>query len=143
MTLVQAEQYLRHDDKAIRLRRSLEGPNILVERKTFRGRYGAHSAQLGADWNPDSGARRELGHVLVATIHRDLFNLHELRASLQAADSWRQSTPHWKRVEDAEATKKAQAVRSRKDGLRYKASELFDRYSWKMKSRVPVTQQLS
>jgi hypothetical protein len=143
MTLLQAEQYLRRDDKALRLRHSQEGPNILVERKTFRGQYGVVSKQLGRDWAPDSGCRRELGHVLVATIHRDLFNLHELRESLLAADSWRQDTPHWKRVEEADERKKAQAVRTRKDGLRYKASELFDRYSWKMKSRVPVTQQFS
>jgi len=143
MTLARAEQYLRRDDKALRLRASQEGPNVLVERKTFRGSYGAHSVQLGADWSPDSGSRRELGHVLVATIHRDTFDVGVLRESLRAADTWRRSAPHWRQVEDADAQKKAQVVRSRKDGLRYKASNLYDNYVWKYKSRVNVPVQVA
>lgn len=138
MTLNQAERLLRQDDKALRLRFSAEGPHILVERKTFRGRIGSVSPQLGRPWAPDAGARRELGHVLVATIARDAFNVGVLRESLRAADSWRQSKPLWQRVEEAEEAKKRRVVLARKDGLRYKASEVFDRYVWNTKSRVSV-----
>lgn len=138
MTLAQAEQYLRRDDRALRLRPSLEGPNILVERKTFRGRVGTVSPQLGTHWSPDGGIRRELGHVLVATIHREAFDAEVLRSSLREADTWRRSTPHWQRVEEQDAREKAQKVRTRKDGIRYKTENLWNTYAWRSKARVNV-----
>jgi hypothetical protein len=143
MTLARAERLLRQDDKALRLRHSLEGPNILVERKTFRGRIGSVSKQLGTVWAPDGGARRELGHVLVATIHRDTFDVHVLRDALRSADSWRYEEPSWKRAEESDARRKAAQVRTRKDGMRYKASNLYDNYVWKYKSRVNVPVQVA
>lgn len=143
MSLSKAEQLLRQDDKALRLRHSLEGPYILVERKTFRGRIGSISPQLGRDWAPDAGARRELGHVLVASIPRNAFDVRVLRESLRAADTWRASKPLWQRVEEAEEAKRRRVVLARKDGLRYKSSEVFDRYVWKYKQRVNVPVQVS
>ena len=143
MTLAQAERYLRRDDKALRLRYSQEGPNILVERKTFRGRIGSHSPLHGQDWSLDGGVRRELGHVLVATIHRDSFDARILRESLMAADSWRRETPLWREAEESDARRKAQQIRSRKDGMRYRASNLYDNYVWKYKSRVNVPVQVA
>lgn len=142
MTLHQAERLLRQDDKALRLRFSAEGPNILVERKTFRGRIGSVSSQLGQPWQPDAGARRELGHVLVATIARDAFDVGVLRESLRSADTWRSTKPLWQRVEEAEEARKKRVVLARKDGLRYKSSEVFDRYVWKYKQRVNVPVQV-
>ena len=143
MTLSQAERYLRRDDKALRLRYSLEGPHILVERKTFRGRIGSVSKQLGELWMPDSGIRKELGHVLVATLPRDGFDAHVLRDSLMAADSWKREAPLWRQAEEADERKRAMQIRRRRDGMRYKASEVFDRYVWKHKQRVSVPVSLT
>lgn len=143
MTLRKAEQVLRQDDKAIRLRMSQEGPYVLIERKTFRGRIGSVSKQTGTEWAPDGGVRRELGHVLVGSVHRDMFDVDVLRESLRASDTWRHAKPLWQRTEEAEAARKQRIVRARKDNLRYKASEFFDRYVWTYKQRVSVPEQVA
>ncbi len=132
--LSRAEQYLRRDDKALRLRHSMEGPNILVERKTKRGRIGAIGPE-GLVWRPDAGRRYEEGHVLVLSVPVDAFNARVLRESLQAADTWK--TPDWIRnMERKDDYQKAHRIQTRKDNMRYKASELFDKYVWKYKQRV-------
>jgi hypothetical protein len=132
--LSRAERYLRRDDKALRLRQSMEGPNILVERKTKRGRIGAIGPE-GLVWRPDAGRRYEEGHVLVLSVPTDAFNVRVLRESLQAADTWK--TPDWIReMERKDDAQKANRIKTRKDNMRYKASELFDRYVWKYRQRV-------
>lgn len=139
--LARAEKLLRRDDKAIRLRFSREGPNVLVERKTFRGTLGA-VAPGGYKYLPDAGRRHEEGHLPVCSLPREGFSLRDLRDSLRAADSWRMwdssSRPLWRRVEEAEDSAKSRIVRARKDNLRYKAEEVWNRYAWTSKSRVSV-----
>jgi hypothetical protein len=136
MDLRKAELYLRRDDKALRLRESLEGRNILLERKTKRGVIGSIGPG-GLVWRPDSGRRREEGHVLVMSIEREDFDPRRLRQALQRADTWK--NPDWIRdLERRDDQKKSQRVKTRKDTIRYKASELYDRYSWKMGERVSV-----
>ncbi len=112
----------------------MEGPNVLVERKTKRGRIGAIGPE-GLVWRPDAGRRYEEGHVLVLSVPKDAFNARDLRESLQAADTWK--TPDWIRnIEREDNRIKAQRIKTRKDNMRYKASELFDKYVWKYKQRV-------
>lgn len=132
--LSRAERFLRRDDKALRLRHSQEGPNILVERKVKRGRIGSIGPE-GLVWRPDAGRRYEEGHVLVLSVPSDSFNARILRESLQAADTWK--TPDWIRdMERKDDQQKAQRKKTRQDNMRYKASELFDKYVWKYKMRV-------
>lgn len=132
--LSRAETYLRRDDKAIRLRHSMEGPNILVERKTKRGRIGAIGPE-GLVWRPDAGRRYEEGHVLVLSVPADAFNARDMRDTLQAADTWK--TPDWiRKIEREDNRIKSSRIKTRQDNMRYKASELFDRYVWKYKQRV-------
>jgi hypothetical protein len=135
--LKRAERLLRRDDKALRLRFSLEAPIILIERKTFRGRYGSHGPE-GIDWRPDAGYRRENGHVPVASIPVGAFDLSDLQASLRAADTWRRAQPLWRQAQDADDARKRKQKLDRSDNIRYKTSEFWDRYVWKQKSRVSV-----
>lgn len=134
MTLRQAEEYLRRDDKALRLRRSMEGPNVLVERKTFRGVYGAHGPD-GLVWTPDAGRRREEGHLLVCTLPGFTVDARSLRESLQRADTWRQRD-RIDRVERRDRLAHEARKRARTENIRYKSHEIFDRYVWQSKSRV-------
>ena len=132
--LSRAERFLRRDDKALRLRHSAEGANILVERKTKRGKIGSTGPE-GLVWRPDAGRRYEEGHVLVLSVPTDAFNARILRESLQAADTWK--TPDWiRKIEEKDNAIKANRIKTRKDNMRYKASELFDKYVWKYKMRV-------
>lgn len=137
--LARAERVLRQDDKALRLRESMEGPVILIERKTFRGRVGCHGP-LGLTWLPDAGRRREEGHVPVASIPVEAFNAKNLRESLRAADSWRKWDYDAKSMadlaRDLDEHKSRKMKRDRLDALRYKTSELYDRFVWKQKSRI-------
>src|SRR6267142_7105248 len=87
--LEKAERYLRRDDKAIRLRWSMQQPyTILLERKTFVGRIGALLPNREV-YLPDSGYRREWGHVHVATIPVESFFPMLLREALQQSDTWK------------------------------------------------------
>lgn len=141
--LRRAESRLRHYDKALRLRHSLSHPLILVERKTARGRIGATMVG-GMNYLPDSGARRELGHVHVAAIPDHSFEGEALLDSLKAADTWsRGKKPLWQRVEEEEAERKMRSKQTRIDTLRYKSSNLFDSYVWRYKQRVNVPVQIS
>jgi hypothetical protein len=142
--LVQAERMLRKDDPALRLRFSMTEPVVFIERKTFRGQIG-HESPIGP-WEPDTGRRREEGHVLVGTIYREVFNASDLRDSLRAADSWRKWDRNakrvWQMVEAQDHDNKVRTKVERMDNLRYKASELFDRYVWKYKQRVSVPTEI-
>src|SRR5262245_40539065 len=141
--LRKAESYLRQDDKALRLRYSLEQPyTILVERKTFVGRVGSTS-RAGFACLPDAVYRRESGLLPVCSIPSSQFHVQSFREALQAADTWRKDRPLWRRVEEADAvdeqgkTAEQRAKRQRRqDYLRYKSSELFDEYVWRAKSRI-------
>src|SRR3989304_5850331 len=137
--LARAEYILRQDDKALRLRMSRENPCGLVGRKAVRGRVGCHGPN-GLVWLPDAGRRREEGHVPVATIHKDWFSLNDLRYSLRAADSWRRwdhnARPMADLVSEEDDRKSLKMKLDRRDNLRYKTSELYDRFVWKMKSRI-------
>ena len=137
--LKRAEYVLRQDDKALRLRMSMENPFVLVERKTFRGRVGCYGPN-GLVWLPDAGRRREEGHVPVATIHKDWFSLNDLRYSLRVADSWRRwdhnARPMADLAHELDEQKAAKTKADRSDNLRYKTNELYDRFVWKMKSRI-------
>ena len=136
-----AQSYLRRDDPAIRLRFAIETPDILVERKTFRGQVGS-VAPDGLEWPVDSGRRREEGHVLVATIRRQAFDLRGLRDALQERDTWRKwelrSAPRHYEIEDAESRAKAQRKVSRHSDMYAKVGEGWDRYAWNSKSRVSM-----
>jgi hypothetical protein len=71
----------------------------------------------------------------VLSVPTDAFNVRVLRESLQAADTWK--TPDWiRQMEREDDMKKASRIKTRRDNMRYKASELFDRYVWKYKQRV-------
>ena len=134
MDLRKAETFLRRDDKALRLRESYTEDAVLVERKTKTGRIGAHGPG-GLVYLQDAGRRHEEGHVLVLSVPKQDFNLRRLRESLQAADTWH--APDWIReIERKDEYIKAQRIKTRKDNIRYKASEVFDRYVWKYKQRV-------
>jgi len=134
MSLVRDEQYLRRDDKALRLRYSVEGADVLVERKTKRGRIGSIGPE-GLVWRPDQGRRFEEGHVLVLTVPRQGFNVRGLRDALQAADTWK--APGWiDEIERKERVAKMQRKLSRQADMRYKAVDVWDKYAWRSKSRI-------
>jgi hypothetical protein len=139
------ERKLRVNDNAIRVRQSMEGPTILVERKTFRGQVGSVGPE-GIVWSPDAGFRRENGHVPVCSIPIPMFDFTTLRDSLQASDTWRRwdrgARPLSEQADERDRLRKAKQVSERKAGLRYKASELYDRYAWREKSRVRVLENL-
>ena len=146
-TLRSAEKFLRKYDRAIRLRYAMEYPNtILIERKTRRGRIGAMLPD-GLEPTPDAGYRMEWGHVAVASVRSSNFCAFSLLEALKAADTWkkwdRNAQPHWKGVEDREAQEKSRKKAARLDGLRYKSSELFDRYCWRYGARVSVPTKIS
>jgi hypothetical protein len=135
------EKTLRQYDKALRLRKSFESDTVLLERKVARGKIGS----LGPDgmlWSKDVGRRREEGHVLLMSIHRDEFDTNKLLDTLKATDSWKRDVPIWRMVEEADKRKAARDVRNRQMGLRYKASALYDNYVWCYKSRVNVPTQI-
>ncbi len=134
MTLDKAERQLRQYDKALRLRRSMQGDLILVERKTYRGRIGSIGPE-GLEWTPDIGRRHEEGHVLVLHIAPEKFSVGKLLAHLQAADTWKQ--PGWiEKIERQERLAKAHRKVSRLSDIKDKAAATFDRYVWDSKSRV-------
>lgn len=139
--LARAERRLRQYDKALRLRRSSEAADILLERKVRRGRIGA-VLPGGLPYNPDAGLARELGHTLVGTLTDAKFDLGNLLDSLKAADTWRRTTPLWMYEEEKDARRDAAAKLRRSDGIRYKAEEVWNRYAWRSKSRVSVPVQL-
>lgn len=136
-----AQQFLRRDDPALRLRFAAESPDVLIERKTFRGRVGSVGPD-GLDWPVDSGRRREEGHVLVASIPRADFDPRTVRAALQEADTWRKwesrSRPRHLDVEEAESRRKAHRRLSRQSDTHQRVADMYDRYVWKYKSRVAV-----
>lgn len=140
MDLRGAERKLRAYDKALRLRQY--GEVVNVERKTFRGIYGCRDSE-GHDWvDRDSGRRREEGHVLILSIHRDEFDTHRLLDVLKSTDSWIGDIPLWRKAELKDEAAEARKKRIRQDVLRYKSSEAFDRYVWKYKQRVSVPTQI-
>ena len=106
--LSRAERKLRSYDKALRLRRSMQGPLILLERKTYRGRVGSMGPE-GIVWTPDIGRRHEEGHVLVKQIEPEKFNVNRLLQHLQAADTWKQ--PGW--IEEIERRERQAKARQR------------------------------
>jgi hypothetical protein len=136
MDIAGAEKQLRRYDKALRLRTN--GDWVNVERKTFRGVVGCLDSE-GQDWKDrDSGRRREEGHVLILTIHRDEFDASRLLDVLKSTDSWQGDVPLWRKAEIRDEANAARKKRLRQDIIRYKASEAFDRYAWKYKQRVNV-----
>ena len=135
------EQQLRRYDKALRLRKSFESDTVLLERKTFRGQYGSIGPQ-GLVWSKDVGRRREEGHVLILSINRDELHIPRLIDALRQADTWKHEKPLWQRVEENDERKRLSKARNRSDIIRYKTSELFDRYVWKYKQRVSVPVRL-
>lgn len=145
MDLSTYERLLRRDDRALRLRMSMESARILIERKTFRGRIGA-LLPGGLPHPPDGGRRREEGHVLVASVRPDQFFFNELRDSLREADTWRRwdrnADPSWRRLEDEEQRRERERRFRRQMDARYHASQLFDRYTWKHKQRISVPERI-
>jgi len=136
------EQVLRQYDKALRLRKSFESDVILLERKTFRGRIGSVGPE-GLTWSKDVGRRREEGHLLIMSIHRDEFSVNRLLMALRQADTWKHEKPLWKQVEDADEQTKLRKRRNRSDIIRYRTSELFDKYCWTYRQRVSVPVRIS
>lgn len=135
------EQRLRRYDKALRLRESVEDPyKLLLERKTFRGRIGSHIPG-GDSWTPDMGRRKEEGHVFIGSFPRSVSILQVLD-ELRNADTWKRDRPLWRIVEEADDRRKAHRKAMRSEDIRYRTTELFDRYCWKMKSRVDVPLQI-
>jgi hypothetical protein len=136
-----AQTILRRDDPAIRLRFAAETPDVLIERKTFRGRVGS-KAPDGLDWPVDSGRRREEGHVLVATLPRQAFDVREVRQALQERDTWRKyelrSRPRHLEIEEAESRAKAHRKLSRHQDNWAFSAERYDHFVWGAKSRVSV-----
>ena len=132
--LSRAEQTLRQYDKALRVRRSMQGDLILIERKTYRGRIGSIGPE-GIIWTPDIGRRHEEGHVLVKQIAPEAFNVNRLLDHLRAADTWKQ--PGWiEKIERNERLAKQHQRLARQSDLKEKAGQLFDRYVWTNKQRV-------
>lgn len=135
------ERVLRRDDPRMRLRFSQEGPNILLERQTLRGRIGALNTLRQAH-TPDGGRRREEGHVLVASVYTGLFNLATVRDELKEADTWRRwnrnARPRHLELEEAESRRKTERDVRRLMVAEHHASNLWDRYVWKHKQRVAV-----
>ena len=138
---MQPERQLRSYDKALRLRKSFESDTVLLERKTFVGRIGSIGPG-GMEWSKDVGRRREEGHILVLSINREELNILRLLDSLKQADTWKFKVPLWKQVEDSDEKVKLSKQRMRQDIIRYKSSELFDRYVWKYKQRVSVPERI-
>lgn len=89
----------------------------------------------------------ENGHVSVASVKSYNFDAHTLLDALKASDTWRKwdrnADPLWRRVENADDREKARKKANRLDTLRYKSSELFDRYSWLYGARVNVPTKIS
>lgn len=138
--LARAQRRLRRYDNALRLRFAMQTPaTVLIERKTFPGRIGATMFN-GEDYLPDSGYRREHGHVHVGALPCYAFDYTNLRESLQAADTWRRSRAFslGDDLTAREASEKERKQRVQTDMMRYRASSLFDRYVWKYKQRVSV-----
>jgi hypothetical protein len=133
--LKKAERILRRYDKLLRVRHSLTEPTILIERKTFVGRIGALMAG-GEDYLPDSGYRREHGHVHVAAVHESVFDVRVMLDSLKTADTWKWGESLADRIERQEATRAADKKRARQSDMRYKAAQLFDTYVTKHKQRI-------
>jgi hypothetical protein len=136
------EKILRQYDKALRLRQSFESDVYLLERKTFRGRIGSIGPE-GLTWSKDVGRRREEGHLLIMSIHRDEFDVRRLLDSLRRADTWKHDKPLWQQVEEADDQKKARKKLKRSDIIRYKTENLWNNYVWRNKQRVSVPVQLS
>ena len=139
--LERAEHRLRKNDRALRLRFSLERPAILIERKVRRGRIGP--MLHGEAYSPDAGSRIELGHVNVGAIPRDKFDFRLLEEQLRAFDTWKGDKPLWRRMEEQEERDKSLVVQRRKDMVRYRTEDMWDNYVWKYKQRVSVPVQLS
>lgn len=135
MDLGVAERRLRRYDKLLRLRHSLVGPNILVERKTYVGRIGALLPD-GEAYLPDSGYRKEWGHVHVAAIHEDVFDPVALLDSLKLADTWHWGESRADKIEREDAMKAADKKRNRESELRYRAANLWSNYVRKYKQRI-------
>lgn len=132
--LSRAESYLRRDDKALRLRYSAEGPFILVERKTKRGQIGKVGPE-GLTYKPDAGRRWEEGHVPVCQLPREGFDVRKLRDSLQEADTWHKAG--WiDEIERRDRVAAAHRKTSRMQDMRYRASQVWDKYAWRSKSRI-------
>jgi hypothetical protein len=112
----------------------MQGDLILLERKTSRGRIGSIGPD-GIEWTPDVGRRREEGHVLVKQIAPELFTVGRLLDYLKAADTWKQ--PGWiEKMEREERLAKEHRKSSREADMRYRASQVFDRFVWTNKQRV-------
>jgi hypothetical protein len=139
--LVRAERQLRRYDKALRLRFSLEGPKVLLERKVRRGRIGA--LLQGEPYAPDAGTRVELGHVNVGAIPFDKFDGRNLLDALKQADSWKLPRPLWYYEEARDADTEARKKRRRTEMVRYRTEELWNKYVWKYKQRVSVPVQVA
>ena len=132
--LSRAECQLRLYDKALRVRRSMQGDLILIERKTHRGRIGSIGPE-GLSWTPDIGRRHEEGHVLVCHVAPEKFAVNALLKHLKAADTWKQ--PGWiEKIERDERMAKAHRKVSRLSDIKDKAASTFDRYVWQNKQRV-------
>lgn len=136
------QQRLRQYDKALRLRVSQEQPNtILIERKTFRGKYGVLPPS-GLEYSLDAGRRREEGHVPVGSVPAYRYDPLEIMRSLQAADTWRHARPLWRRVEEQEESRQYWKRRVRSNDLLARTHDTYDRYVWKVGSRVSVPVQI-
>jgi len=94
------------------------------------------------EWSKDVGRRREEGHILILSINRDELHIPLLLDALKQADTWKFKVPLWKQVEDSDERVKLSKQRMRQDIIRYKSSELFDRYVWKYKQRVSVPERI-
>jgi hypothetical protein len=145
--LKHAQVILRHLDKALRLRYAIMEPyTIIIERKTFRGRIGALLRGVPYE-DQDAGFRAENGHVSVASIRSSFWNTADIRDALMAADSWRRDRPLWQELDERDGDRgqyaRARARAKRQDMIRYKTSELFDRYVWRYRQRVSVPVQVS
>lgn len=135
------EKILRRYDKALRLRESTEDPYLLLlERKTFRGRIGSQIPG-GGNWTPDMGRRKEEGHVFIGSFPRSL-PIQQVLAELQGVDTWKRDRPLWQRVEEEDNRRKAHRKAMRTEDIRYRTTELFDRYMWRSKARVDVPLQI-
>lgn len=135
MDLARAERYLRRYDKLLRLRHSQTAPEILIERKTFVGRIGA--VMLGGiPYLPDSGYRREWGHVHVAAVHESVFDVRVMLDSLKRADTWKWGESLADRIERKERMAELDLKRTRESDMRYHAAQLFDNYVNKYKQRI-------
>ena len=85
----------------------------------------------------------EQGHVSVGSLPAEDFDASNLLDALKQADTWRGKEPLWSRVEYQEAQEKQRRTLRRKDNMRYKAGEVFDRYAWRYGMRVRVPEQIT